>query len=91
MNFEKSLAAVEKSRLASCAFRFFVAAILSSSQIFGGYAPFSVAFVAAAGAGMDGLSALLGLLVGSLLFMPFLSAMKYIAIGILIFSDTRFF
>ena len=97
MNFEKSLAAVEKSRLASCAFRFFGAAILSSSQIFGGYAPFSVAFVAAAGAGMDGLAALLGLLVGSLLFMPFLSAMKYIAIGILIFSaalaffDTKFY
>ena len=35
---------------------------------------------------MEGLSALLGLLVGSLLFMSFNGAMKYIAAAILIFS-----
>ena len=80
----------------SCAFRFLVAAILSGSRIFGGYAPFCVAFAAACGAGAEGLSALLGVLVGTLLFMPLADAMKYIAIAVLAFSaslafcDTRF-
>ena len=86
MNFVQTLTAVEKSRALSCAIRFLLAAILSGSQIFGAYAPFGLGFVAAAGAGMEGLSALLGLLVGSLLMMPFTSAMKYIAAAILIFS-----
>lgn len=86
MHFEQSLAAAEKSRFFACAIRFLLAAILSGSQIFGAYAPFGLGFVAAAGAGMEGLSALLGLLVGSLLFMPFTDAMKYIAAAILIFS-----
>ena len=86
MNFEHSLSALEKSRFFACAIRFLLAAILSGSQIFGTYAPFGLGFVAAAGAGMEGLSALLGLLVGSLLFMPFTGAMKYIAAAILIFS-----
>ena len=35
-------------------------------RFFGAYAPFGLGFVAAAGAGMEGLSALLGLLVGAL-------------------------
>lgn len=86
MNFEQSLAAAEKSRIFSCVLRFLLAAILSGSQIFGAYAPFGLGFVAAAGGGMEGLSALLGLLVGSLLFMSFTEAMKYIAAAILIFS-----
>ena len=86
MNLEQTLSAVGKHRACVCAVRFFLAAILSGSQIFGGYAPFGLALVAAAGAGMEGLSALLGLLVGSLLFLPFTAAMRYIASGILILS-----
>ena len=86
MNFVQKLTAVEKSRALSCAIRFLLAAILSGSQIFGAYAPFGLGFVAAAGAGMEGLSALLGLLVGALLMMPFTAAIKYIAAAILIFS-----
>lgn len=86
MYFEQAFAAVEKHRLIRCAIHFLLAAILSGSQIFGGYAPFGLAFVAAAGAGMEGLSALLGLLVGAFLFMEFTAAMKYLAIAILIFS-----
>ena len=86
MNFVQTLTAVEKSRALSCAIRFLLAAILSGSQIFGAYAPFGLGFVAAAGAGMEGLSALLGLLVGALLMMPFTAAIKYIAAAILIFS-----
>ena len=77
MNFVQTLTAVEKSRALSCAIRFLLAAILSGSQIFGAYAPFGLGFVAAAGAGMEGHSALLGLLVGALLMMPFTAAIKY--------------
>ena len=86
MYSEQPLAAADKHRLRECAIRFLLAAILSGSQIFGGYAPFGLGLVAAAGAGMEGLSALLGLLVGSLLFQPFTDAMKYIAAAVLIFS-----
>ena len=91
MYFEQALCAAERSRFFACAIRFLLAAILSGSQIFGTYAPFGLGFVAAAGAGMEGLSALLGLLVGSLLFMPFTGAMKYIAAAILIFSVSMAF
>lgn len=87
MNFEQPLtSSAQKHRLSTCAMRFLLAAILSGSQIFGGYAPFGLGFVAASGAGMEGLSALLGLLVGSLLLMSFTDAMKYIAAAVLIFS-----
>lgn len=85
------------SLTASCAIRFLLAAILSGSQLFGGCAPFALGVVAAAGAGMQGLSALLGLLVGTLLFMDISTSLKYIAIGVLIFSvsvafyDTRIY
>jgi stage II sporulation protein E len=85
------------SSAASCAVRFFLAAVLSGSQLHGGCAPFALGLVAAAGAGMQGLSALLGLLVGSLLFMEMGAALKYIAIGVLVFSvsvafyDTRIY
>ena len=86
MNLESSPARADTGRLFACLLRFLLAAILSGSQIFGSYAPFALGFVAASGAGMEGLSALLGLLVGALLFFPFTEAMKYIAAGILIFS-----
>lgn len=86
MYFAHAFAAAEKNHLLRCAIHFILAAILSGSRIFGGYAPFGLAFVAAAGAGMEGLSALLGLLVGSLWFMRFTEAMKYLATAILIFS-----
>lgn len=86
MNFEHALSSVDKHPFLFFAVRFLLAAILAGSQIFGGYAPFALGFVAAAGSGMEGLCALLGLMTGALLFMPFLSAMKYIAAAILIFS-----
>lgn len=86
MNFEHTLLSVEKHQFLFLAARFLLAAILAGSQIFGGYAPFALGFVAAAGSGMEGLCALLGLLSGALLFMPFTVAMKYIAAAILIFS-----
>ena len=97
MNLESFRVSAAENRVFACAIRFLLAAILSGSQIFGGYAPFALGFVAAAGAGMEGLSALLGLLVGTMLFMPFTEAMKYISAAVLIFSvsvafyDTRFY
>ncbi len=86
MNFEQKITTAEQKPAVRCAIRFLLAAILTASQIFGGCAPFVLGFTAAAGSGMGGLSALLGLLTGALLLMPFTAAMKYIAAGILIFS-----
>lgn len=86
MNFEHSRSAVENNLVFRCLLRFLLAAILSGSQIFGRCAPFGLGFVAAAGSGLEGLSALAGVLAGSLLFMSFIDAMKYIAAAILIFS-----
>lgn len=86
MKLEYSRSAAENNIFFRCILRFLLSAILSGSQIFGCCAPFGLGFVAAAGSGIDGLSALAGILVGSLLFMPFIDAMKYIAAAILIFS-----
>ena len=40
--------------------RFLLGAVLSSGEIFGGFAPFGVGFVASSGSGVDGLMATLG-------------------------------
>ena len=91
MKFDRTLLSAGAHPFLFYALRFFCAAILAGSQIFGGYAPFALGFVAAAGSGMEGLCALLGLLTGALLLMPFTAAMKYIAIAILIFSVSMAF
>ena len=91
MKFDRTLLSAGAHPFLFYALRFFRAAILAGSQIFGGYAPFALGFVAAAGSGMEGLCALLGLLTGALLLMPFTAAMKYIAIAILIFSVSMAF
>ena len=86
MKFEHPRLNAQSSLLFRCLLRFLLAAILSGSRIFGCCAPFALGFTAAAGAGLEGLSALIGTLAGSLLFLPFIDAMKYIAAAILIFS-----
>ena len=76
--------------------RFFLSAALTASQTAGGYAPFALGCVAAAGAGADGAAALLGGAAGALLFLEFSRALAFAAAGILIltastaFRDTEF-
>ena len=76
----------ETARLLSCGIRFFLAAALSASRLFDGYAPFALGCVAAAGAGAEGLAALLGTGLGTLLFLNFSSGLPHLAAAALIFA-----
>ena len=75
--------------------RFLIGALLGANQLYGGYAPFALGFVAAMGPGSGGLSALAGVLAGAALFMDFSRALRCAAVGVLVFSarstlsDTR--
>jgi len=71
--------------------RFFLAAALTASQTVGGYAPFALGFVAAAGPGMPGAFALTGTGLGALLFMNFADALPHIAIAVLILTAATSF
>ena len=63
-----------------------VAFLLSAGQLSGSHAPFALAVVAAAGAGLSGFSALLGVGAGAYLFFSFQPGLRYLAAAILIFS-----
>ena len=78
-------------RLLSWGIRFFLAAALSASQTPGGYAPFALGCVAAAGPGAAGGSALAGTVVGAVLFMDFAQALPFLAAGVLILSAATAF
>jgi len=75
---------------------FFLTAALTASQTAGGYAPFALGCIAAAGPGADGAAALLGGVTGALLFLDFQQVLALAAVGILIltaataFRDTAF-
>ena len=72
--------------MAECAIHFLLGTMLSGAEIFGGYAPFGLAMVGAAGSGLDGFSALLGACLGYLTFQGFTDGLRYAAAAILIFS-----
>lgn len=71
--------------------RFFLAAALTASQTAGGYAPFALGLVAAAGPGMAGGFALIGTGVGALLFMEFADALPHVAVAVLILTAATSF
>jgi len=73
-----------------CGICFFLSAALSGCQVLDS-APFALGFLAAAGAGLNGLSALAGAIVGALLFLDFSAGLSFIATGILIFSTAAAF
>ncbi len=81
----------QSARLLSWGIRFFLTAALTASQTPGGYAPFALGFVAAAGPGPGGIAALAGAGVGALLFMEFVDALPFLATGILIFTAATAF
>ena len=76
----------QSARLLGWGIRFFLAAALTASQTTGGYAPFALGSVAAAGAGGDGLAALLGTALGAGLFLDFADALPHLAAGLLILT-----
>ncbi|MDR3730261.1 MAG: stage II sporulation protein E, partial [Oscillospiraceae bacterium] len=66
-----------------CGIRFFLSAALTGCELLSG-APLALGFLAAAGTGAPGLSALAGAVVGAFLFLDFSSALSYIATAVLI-------
>ena len=78
-------------RTKTCALYFLLTAIFTGGQIFGGYAPFGLGMIVAAGSGYTGLCALLGALVGALFLMRFSFALRYLSIGILIYTANNAF
>lgn len=73
------------------AIRFFLAAALTGCQSMGGYAPFALGCVAAAGPGAAGLAALLGTAAGAVAFLPFADALPHLASGVLILTAATAF
>ena len=70
--------------LAPCAACFLLTAVLCGAQLFGGYAPFALGLVAAAGSGKRGLTALLGGVAGALVFLDFSHALRTLAVAVLL-------
>lgn len=69
-----------------CATRFLLSAVLAAGQILGEWSPFALGYVAAAGAGAGGFSALLGACLGYLLTQNLADAFRYLATAILIYA-----
>lgn len=68
-----------------CLVKFAGSFILCGARVFGTCRPFALAFAAAAGADLTGFFALLGLLLGDLVFMGFTAGMRYTAAGMAVF------
>ena len=71
--------------------RFFLAAALTASQTPGGYAPFSLGLIAAAGPGAGGTAALAGAAAGAFLLLDFADALPFLAAGLLILTASTAF
>ena len=80
-----------RGRILDCAVRFFMTAALAGNQTTGGYAPFALGCVAAAGAGAGGLCAVLGAAAGAAVFMTFSDALPFLAVCVLILAASTAF
>ena len=78
-------------RALACAARALLALLLANAQVFGGYAPFAIGAVAAAGSGWEGLGALVGAGCGALLFLDFPHALRMMACCVLLFTANNAF
>ena len=65
--------------------------LLTAAGLSGGYAPFSLALVAAAGARLPGLLCLAGAGAGSLVFLDFQSGLRHFAAAVLIYAASTTF
>ena len=80
-----------RKRLVGAALRFLAAAALCGGKIFGGWTPFVLGFVAAAGGGREGLAALLGCCAGAALLMDFSRALRAVAAAVLLYTANNAF
>ena len=76
-------------RTADCAIRFLLAAILCVARMPGGCAPLMPGLVAASGGGAEALFALLGGVLGTLLFLPFAPGLRTLAAAVLLWAAGR--
>ena len=77
--------------LLPCAVCFVLTAVLFGARLFGGYAPFALGAVAAAGSGRRGLSALFGGVLGALVFLDFSHALRALAVAVLLYTANNAF
>ena len=78
-------------RFVPCIICFLLAAVLFGARLFGGYAPFALGLIAAAGSGRRGLSALAGGVLGALLFLDFSHALRALAVALLLYTANNAF
>ncbi|MBO4915310.1 MAG: SpoIIE family protein phosphatase [Oscillospiraceae bacterium] len=78
-------------RILVCILRALLGALLSGAQVLGGYAPFAVGAVGAAGPGWEGLGALVGVGLGALALLDFPHALRTMACCVLIFTANNAF
>jgi len=71
--------------------RFTLAAVLTAARTAGGYAPFALGLVSAAGGGASGAAAFAGTAAGALLFLDFSRALPHVAIAVLILTAAAAF
>ncbi len=69
-----------------CAVRFFLSAALAAGEILGGYSPFALGYLSAAGAGAGGFFSLIGCGLGFLISKPLPDAFRYLATAILVYA-----
>jgi stage II sporulation protein E len=79
------------ARLLGWGIRLFLAAALTATRTAGGYAPFALGLLAAAGPGADGAAALVGTALGALLFLDFSSALPHLAVAVLLLTAATAF
>ena len=78
-------------KIVDTAIHFLFPAVFAGASLFGGYAPFAVGAVAAAGQGRRGMSALLGCASGAMLFLNFSHALRTIAAAVLLYTANNAF
>lgn len=78
-------------RVLVCFSRALLGVLLAGAQLFGGYAPFAVGFVGAAGPGWEGLGALVGVGLGALMLLDFPHALRTMACSVLLFTANNAF
>ena len=78
-------------KVIDCVLRFALSFALAGAQVFGGYAPLALGMIGASGAGVRGVSALIGASAGAVLFLPFSHALRTFATGVLIFTANNAF
>ncbi|MBR3560750.1 MAG: SpoIIE family protein phosphatase [Oscillospiraceae bacterium] len=90
----KAISALRREHIGrglACVARGLLAALLANARIYGGYAPFVIGMVAAAGPGWPGLAALLGALAGAMMFLNFSHALRTVACCVLLFTANNAF